>query len=59
MNFQHERIAELCAELRLGGIAADYATAAQKAAQTEVSYPDFLERLLRSELDMRRGSGTC
>jgi DNA replication protein DnaC len=54
MNFQHERIAELCAELRLGGIAADYATAAQKAAQTEASYPDFLETLLRSELDMRR-----
>ena len=54
MNLQHERIGELCAELRLGGVAADYAAAAQKAVATEASYPDFLEAVLRSELDARR-----
>lgn len=54
MNLQHERIGELCAELRLGGVAADYAAASEKAVATEASYPDFLEAVLRSELDARR-----
>ena len=54
MNLQHERIVGLCAELRLGGVAADYAAAAQRAAETEATYPDFLEAVLRAELDTRR-----
>lgn len=52
MNLQHERLTQLCANLRLGGIAADYPTAAQWAA--EASYPDFLEAVLRAELEARR-----
>lgn len=54
MNLQHERLAELCAELRLGGVAAGYVAAAQRAAETDATYPDFLEAVLRAELDTRR-----
>lgn len=54
MNLQHERLVELCAELRLGGAAAGYAALAQRAVATEATYPDFLEAVLRGELDARR-----
>ena len=54
MNLQHERITTLCAELRLGGIGTDYPAAAQRAVEAAASYPDFLETLLRAELDTRR-----
>ncbi len=54
MNLQHERLTQLCADLRLGGIAADYPSAAQRAAETGASYPDFLEAVLRAELEARR-----
>lgn len=54
MNLQHERLMQLCIELRLGGVAADYAVAAQRAVETEATYPDFLEALLRAELETRR-----
>ena len=54
MNLQHERLAQLCAELRLGGIAADYPAMAQRAAETEATYPDFLEAVLRAETETRR-----
>ena len=53
MNLQHERITTLCTELRLGGIGTDYPAAAQRAVEA-ASYPDFLETLLRAELDTRR-----
>lgn len=54
MNLQHERLTQLCADLRLGGIAADYPAAAQRAAEAGASYPDFLEAVLRAELEARR-----
>jgi DNA replication protein DnaC len=54
MNLQHERLAQLCAELRLGGVAADYPAMAQRAAETEATYPDFLESVLRAEAETRR-----
>ena len=54
MNLQHERLAQLCAELRLGGVAADYPAMAQRAAETEATYPDFLEAVLRAETETRR-----
>jgi len=53
MNLQHERVTQLCAELRLGTVAADFAAAAQRAAQSEASYTDFLEEVLRAERDAR------
>ena len=54
MNLQHERLSHLCTELRLGGVAVEYSAAAQKAAETEASFVDFLETVLRGELDTRR-----
>jgi DNA replication protein DnaC len=54
VNLQHERLAELCAELRLGGVAMGYVVAAQRAVETDATYPDFLEAVLRAELDTRR-----
>lgn len=54
MNLQHERLVQLCAELRLGGIAADYPAMAQRAVEAEATYPDFLEAVLRAEMETRR-----
>ena len=54
MNFQHERLSHLCTELRLSGVAVEYPAAAQKAAETDASFMDFLETVLRGELDTRR-----
>ncbi len=54
MNLQHERLSHLCLELRLSGAAADYPAAAEKAAKSEATFTDFLETVLRSELDTRR-----
>jgi DNA replication protein DnaC len=53
MNLQHERIAALCAELKLHRIAGDWAAIAQEAARTEASFGDFVERLLMSETEAR------
>ncbi len=54
-DLQHERIAALAAELRLGALANHYGAIAQEAANAEdVSYADFLERVLRAERDARR-----
>lgn len=53
MNLQHERIAHLCAELRLERVAVDYPALAQKAAEEEASFTVFLERLLNHELSFR------
>jgi len=49
MNLQHERMLSLCETLNLPFIAQDYAIASQAAAEKEVAYSDFLERLLRTE----------
>ena len=54
MNLQHERLSHLCTELRLSGVAVEYPAAAQKAAETEASFVDFLETVLRGELETRR-----
>lgn len=54
MNLQHQRVVELCNELRLGGIAAQYAALAQKAAEKHVSFTAFLEELLLAERESRR-----
>jgi DNA replication protein DnaC len=49
MNLQHERIRELCEALSLPFIAQGYPAAAQRAAQQQSAYSDFLESLLRME----------
>ena len=42
MSIQHERVVELCNELRLGGVAAQYSALAQKAAEKHTSFTDFV-----------------
>jgi DNA replication protein DnaC len=54
MSLQHERVVELCNELRLGGVAAQYSALAQKAAEKHTSFTDFVEELLRAERESRR-----
>jgi DNA replication protein DnaC len=54
-NLQHDRITELCRELRLGAMADLYGPIAQNAAKNEdVSYSDFLEEVLRAEREAKR-----
>jgi DNA replication protein DnaC len=51
---QHERVVELCGELRLNAIAAQYSALAQQAAERHSSFSDFLEALLVAERESRR-----
>lgn len=53
MNLQHERIAAMCAKLKLERIAAEWPPLAQQAARDEASFAEFLERLLTMENDAR------
>ena len=54
MNVQHERVIELCGELRLSAIASQYSVLAQQAAEQHSSFTDFLESLLLAERESRR-----
>ena len=49
MNLQHERIAALCAELRLAAVAEHYPPLAQAAVDAQKSFADFLESVLSAE----------
>jgi DNA replication protein DnaC len=49
-----KRVVELCNELRLGGVAAQYTALAQKAAEKHTSFTDFVEELLIAERESRR-----
>ena len=51
---QHERIRELCAELRLGSVPDLYVGTAQAAAARDATFSDFLEDTLRGEREVRR-----
>ena len=51
---QHERISELCAELRLAAVPDLYGATAQAAAVRDASFSDFLEETLRGEREVRR-----
>jgi DNA replication protein DnaC len=53
MNLQHERIGELCESMKFARLGTDWPALAQKAAQTEASYADFLEQLLAAEFEAR------
>jgi hypothetical protein len=54
MNIQHQRVVELCNELRLGGVAVHYTALAQKAAEKRAPFTDFVEELLIAERESRR-----
>jgi DNA replication protein DnaC len=53
MNLQHERIADLCRQLKLDRMGADWSALAQQSAQDELSFADFLEQLLNAESQAR------
>ena len=53
-DLQHQRIAELCQELRLSAVPDLYSGIVQSAAAKEASFADFLEESLRAERDSRR-----
>lgn len=53
MNLQQERIVGLCEALQLDQVAAEYDAIAQAAAKDSASFSDFLEQLLKTELDGR------
>ena len=52
-GLQHQRIVELCQELRLSAMPSLYSGIAQGAAAKEASFADFLEETLRAERDAR------
>jgi DNA replication protein DnaC len=54
MNVQSERIANLCSELKLPGIAAQHGLIAQEAARKELTFTDYLERILKVEAEARQ-----
>jgi hypothetical protein len=47
-DLQHQRITELCQELRLSTIPDLYSGIAQSAAAKQDSFADFLEEILRA-----------
>ena len=52
-DLQHQRILELCQELRLSAMPNLYSGIAQSAAAKAASFADFLEETLRAERDAR------
>lgn len=54
MNLQMERMQSLCEQLGLGAVAGQFPALAQRAVDSEASYADFLEEVLRAELAVRQ-----
>lgn len=50
MNLQHERVISLCQQLNLIALPDTYSVQAQEAATKKLSYTDFLEAVLQSEV---------
>lgn len=55
MNLTCERVASLCGDLKLQSLADQAAQLAQDATREELSYLDFLERALKTEVTARQG----
>lgn len=53
MNLQHEKIIQLCDELKLEGLSNEYNAICQQCAKEEVSFTDCLEQLLKAEAAAR------
>ncbi|HTR61801.1 MAG TPA: hypothetical protein VMH37_08860 [Candidatus Binataceae bacterium] len=54
MSIQHQRVLELCNELRLGGVAAQHTALAQLAAEKRSCFTNFAEGLLSDERGRER-----
>ncbi|MBC7705640.1 MAG: AAA family ATPase [Rhodoferax sp.] len=53
MSLQHERIAELCEQLKFARLGSDWPALAQDAAREQTSFADFLEKVLASDVVAR------
>ena len=53
MSLQHDRIAELCEQLKFARLHTEWPALAQDAARAEASFADFLEKMLACELAAR------
>ena len=53
-DLSHDRVAQLCEDLKLPGILDAYAALAAAASEEEQSFTDFLENTLTAERDFRR-----
>jgi DNA replication protein DnaC len=53
MNLQSEHIGQLCRQLKLERVLAEYGAVAQDAVREKASFTDFLERVLKVESDFR------
>lgn len=54
MNLQHQRIQALCEQMKFAAVRADWPAIAQRAAQEQASFADFLERVLAAEARSRQ-----
>jgi len=54
MNLQHDRIAALCEQLKFARLQTEWPAVAQDAARKQLSFADFLERLLGAEARARQ-----
>jgi DNA replication protein DnaC len=54
MNLQHQRIEALCAQMKFARLHAQWPAIAQHAAQAQLSFADFLERVLDAEARARQ-----
>jgi DNA replication protein DnaC len=54
MDIQQERLASLCEQLKLTNIVNIYSDIAQKAAQREISYVDYLQQVLEGEVNAKQ-----
>jgi len=54
MNLQHDRIQALCEQLKFACLQAEWPAVAQDAAREQISFADFLERLLGAEAKARQ-----
>jgi DNA replication protein DnaC len=53
MNLQSDHIGQMCRQLKLERVLAEYAALAQSAVRDKKSFTDFLETLLKAETDFR------
>lgn len=53
-DLAHDRLAQLCEELKIHGVADGYAALAAAAAEQGQSFTDYLEAVLHAERDFRR-----
>ena len=52
MNLQHEKIQDLCQQLKLEGIQNAYSSISQECAKEEMSFTDCIEKLLKAEQEL-------